>query len=332
MTPHQIRPIRLLTRRDMLALGAAAAVAPSIGWAQDFPAKPIRLMVGFASGGGVDLTARLLGPHLSEELKSSIVVENKSGASGMICSEYVARAQPDGYTLMFTGGSAVAIAPHLVAKPPINSLTDLAPINTIGASPLVISMHPSLGARNLQEFITLARTRKLTLGSAGTGSLTHLSIELLSQATGGNITHVPYKGGGPALVDALAGHVNGIVSDIPPVFQHYQEGRLVPVGITSEQRIDILPHVAPVNELVKGFSAASWFGFFAPAKTPQAIVDRMSAAILKVAAREDLRAQLKKAGVLPGAQPTPEAFRKFVAEESARWGKVVRDKGITMAS
>lgn len=328
-TNHHARGTRL-SRRELLALGLAGSVAPRLAWAQDFPSRPIRLMVGFAPGGGVDISARVLAPRLGEELKTSVVVENKAGASGMICSEYVAKAPPDGYTLMYTGGSAVTIAPQLVAKPPINSLTDLVPVNVAGASPLVVSMHPGAGIRSLPEFLAQARTRDLKIASAGIGTLTHLVIELLSQATGGRIVHVPYKGGGAALADALAGHVDAMVSDIPPVFPNYQEGKLVPVAVTSEQRVEMLPGVPTMNEVVKGFTAAAWNGMFAPRGTPQAVVDKVSAAFVKVVAREDVAGQLKKAGILPATYPTPEAFRKFVGDEYARWGKLVKEKNITM--
>jgi tripartite-type tricarboxylate transporter receptor subunit TctC len=325
---HPSAAAATLSRRELLALGAAFSLAPTSAWCEDYPARPIRLMVGFAPGGGVDVSARIIAPRLGEELKTTIVVDNKAGASGMICSEYVARATPDGYTLMYTGGSAVTIAPQLVAKPPINSLTDLVPVNVVGASPLVISMHPGAGIRTLAEFMAQARSRDLKLASAGIGTLTHLTIELLSQATGGRIVHVPYKGGGAALADALAGHVDGMVSDIPPVFAQFQDGRLVPVAVTSEQRVDMLPAVPTMNEVVRGFTAASWNGLFAPKGTPQAIVEKVSAALVKVVGREDIAAQLKKAGVIPGPSASAEAFRSFVAGEFNRWGKLVKERNI----
>jgi tripartite-type tricarboxylate transporter receptor subunit TctC len=320
----------MLSRRHVLALGAATCVLPGVAQAQEYPTRPIRLMVGFASGGGVDLSARLLAPRLGEEMKGTIVVENKAGASGMICSEYVSRSAPDGYTLMYTGGSAVAIAPQLVAKPSINSLTDLAPINLIGASPLVLSLHPGAKIRDLQEFLAQAHTRELKIASAGVGTLTHLTIELLSQATGGKIIHVPYKGGGAALADSLAGHVDGMVSDIPPVFQHFQDRKLLPIALTSEKRFELLPNVPTVGESLKGFSAESWFGVFAPKGTSATIVEKVSAALVKIVAREEIAAQLRKAGVNPFTHSSPEVFQRFVANEYNRWGKLVKEKNITM--
>lgn len=325
------QPTARVSRRELLALGALACAAPITGWAQDFSAKPVRLIVAFAPGGGVDVSARIIAPRLGDELKTPVIVENKVGASGMIGSEFVAKAAPDGFTLLYTGGSAISIVPQLVAKPPINSLTDLVPVNVAGASPLVISLHPSVGIRSLAEFLAQARTRDLKLASAGIGTLTHLTIELLSQATGGRIVHVPYKGGGAAVADALAGHVDGMISDIPPVFQHFQDNRLVPIALTSEQRMDLLPQVPTVHEALKGFTASSWNAVFAPKGTSKAIVDKVNAALVKVVSREDVAAQLKKAGVVPGPYPSPEAFRAFVASEYERWGKLVKDRNITMS-
>ena len=318
-----------MRRRQLLMLGAAVGLAPALAMTQQYPSRPVRLVNGFAVGGGVDYAVRLIAPALGDELKGTMVVENKVGASGMIAAQQVAKSPPDGYTLMITGGSAVMIAPQTVASPNFNPLADLVPINSVGGSPLGIAVHPSLGVRTLKDLITLSRTRQVTIASAGTGTMTHLTIELLIQAApGGDIVHVPYKGGGAAVIDALAGHVNGMVSDIPPMYQHFQEGRLVPLAITSDKRFDILPNVPTANETVPGFSAVSWTCAFAPAKTPQAIIDKVSAAIVKVVAREDISAQLNKGGIIPGSKPTPEAFRKFVEEEYQRWGKLIREKNI----
>ena len=317
-----------LRRRSVLSAVATIAL-PSLVRAQEYPTRPIRMMVGFAPGGGVDVSGRIVAPRLGEELRTSWVVENRAGASGMICSEYVAKSAPDGYTLMYTGGSAVTIAPQLVARPPIDSLQDLVPVNMVGGSPLVLSLSPSAGVRNLAEFLALARSKPVSLGSAGAGTLTHLTIEMLGQATGNKIIHVPYKGGGAAVVDALAGHVQGMISDPPPVLQHFQEGRLLPIAVTSDRRLDGLPGVPTLSEALPGMTAIAWNGFFAPAKTPQAIVERLSAAIVKVCSQDDVAAQLRKAGVIPSALGSPEEFRRFVAAESERWGRLVREKKIT---
>ena len=232
-------------RRQLLMLGAAVGLAPALAMAQQYPSRPVRLVNGFAVGGGVDYAVRLIAPALGDELKGTMVVENKVGASGMIAAQQVAKLPPDGYTLMITGGSAVMIAPQTVASPNFNPLADLVPINSVGGSPLAIAVHPSLGVRTLKDLIALSRTRQVTIASAGTGTMTHLTIELLAQAaSGGDILHVPYKGGGAAVIDALAGHVNGMVSDIPPMYQHFQEGRLVPLAITSDMRFDIVPNVS----------------------------------------------------------------------------------------
>jgi tripartite-type tricarboxylate transporter receptor subunit TctC len=319
---------RQILRRDFLVIGAAACVMPSGSWAQDYPVKPIRMFVAHAAGGGVDLSARLVSDVLTADLKAPVVIENKAGASGMLCADYVAKARPDGYSLMICGGSAVTIAPHFVGQPSFNAMTDLTPVNTIGASPLAISLNPGLGIRTLREFMEAARTRSVTLGSAGGGSLTHLVIEKLSQATGGRILHVPYKGGGPGVIDALGGHVDGMVTDLPPVQQHFRSGALIPISITSERRSDLLSDVPTLSEAIPGFAATSWLGYFAPAKTPQLIVDKISAALMRAVARDEIANQLKKTGIEPYSYPTPGEFGTFFRDEYNRWGAFIRESGI----
>ncbi|MEJ8850748.1 tripartite tricarboxylate transporter substrate binding protein [Variovorax rhizosphaerae] len=320
----------LLQRRQWLTFAAAAAVmaSPGLARAQQFPSKPIRLLNGFAAGGGSDNVVRLVTPALAAELKATLVVENKTGASGMIAVDYVVKAPPDGYTLLMTPGSSVMIAPQAAPKPTFDALTDLVPINTLGGSPLVISAHPSLKVRTLKELIALSRTRPISIASAGTGTMTHLVIELLIKATGDTFTHVSYKGSAPGIVDAIGGHVDAIVSDISSAMQHFSDGRLIPLAVTSEQRFDLLPNVPTANDTLPGVTGMNWTCAFAPAKTPQAIVDQISAAMVKVVARDDIRASLKQNGLIPITYRDPEAFRKFVVEEYTRWGKLIRERNI----
>lgn len=321
----------VLRRREWIAFTAAFMAAPALAQAQaqQYPSsKPIRLLNGFAAGGGSDIVVRLVAPALGAELKATMIVENKTGASGMIAADHVAKSAPDGYTLLVTPGSAVMIAPQTSPKPPFDALTDLVPINTIGGSPLVISVHPSLGVRTLKDLVALSRTRKISMASAGTGTMTHLVIELLIKSTGDNFTHVAYKGSSPGIVDAIGGHVDGIVSDISSAMQHFNEGRLIPLAVTSAQRFDQLPNVPTANDTLPGLTAVSWTCAFAPAKTPQAILDKLSDAIVRVVARDDISASLKQNGLIPVTYRDPAAFRTFVAEEYARWGKLIREKHI----
>jgi tripartite-type tricarboxylate transporter receptor subunit TctC len=328
MHPSFLRRGGAIVRLSSLVVGLAALLAPQLAAAQEYPSRPIRLVVGYPPGGSNDIVARIIAPRLAEVLGASVVVENRAGASGVIGADYVAKAAPDGYTLLAASASPVVITPHTIARIPFNTLTDFAPINTVGLTPEAIAVAPSLGVNTLKELLALARTRQVTLSSSGTGGLPHLTIELLMQAAKGNIVHVPYKGAGPAMADTLAGHVNGIVMDVPPLYPLIQDGRLKALAVTSDKRVEFLPGVPTAQEELPGFNVTNWVGVFAPAKTPPAIVARLNAALVKVVAREDVRAQLIRVAVVPSSMASPEAFQKFVGEEFHRWGKLVKDKNI----
>lgn len=318
-----------MVRRSLLILGLAAVFAPGFAGAQQFPNKPIRMIVGYPPGGSNDIVARIMAPRLSEELGTTVVVENKAGVSGAIGADFVAKAAPDGYTVLLASASPVVITPHTIPKIPFNTLTDFAPINTVGLTPEAIAVAPSLGVKNLKELLDLARTREVSLASSGTGGLPHLTIELLMQAArNSKIVHVPYKGAGPAVTDTLAGHVNGIVMDVPPLYPLIQDGRLQALAVTSAKRVEFLPKVPTAQEVLPGFDVTNWVGVFAPAGTPQPVVDKLHAAIDKVVARPDVREQLLKVAVVPSTMASPAAFQQFVAGEFNRWGKLVKDKNI----
>ncbi len=328
MTLMNSRRGRAFARRSLLALGIAVGIAPGFAFAQDYPNKPVRMVVGYPPGGSNDIVARIIAPRLAEALGVSVVVENKAGVSGAIGADFVAKSAPDGHTLFLASASPVVITPHTIPKIPFNTLTDFAPINTVGLTPEAIAVAPSLGVKNLKEMLALARTRQVSLASSGTGGLPHLTIELLIQASKGNIVHVPYKGAGPAVSDTLAGHVNGIVMDVPPLFPFIQDKRLHALAVTSAKRVEFLPNVPTAQEELPGFNVTNWVGLFAPAKTPKPVVDKLNAALGKVVAREDVRAQLLKVAVVPSTMSSPEAFQQFVAAEFHRWGKLVKDKNI----
>jgi tripartite-type tricarboxylate transporter receptor subunit TctC len=328
MTKMPLLRARVAVRRSFLALALGAALAPALGVAQDLNAKPIRMIVGYPPGGSNDIVARIVAPKLAEALGATVVVENKAGVSGAIGADFVAKAAPDGYTLLLASASPVVITPHTIPKIPFNTLTDFTPINTVGLTPEAIAVAPSLGVKTLKELLTLAQTKQVSLASSGTGGLPHLTIELLIQASKGKIVHVPYKGAGPAVTDTLAGHVNGIVMDIPPLFPLIQDGRLTALAVTSEKRVEFLPNVPTAQDELPGFNVSNWVGIFAPAKTPKPIVDKINAAIAKIVAREDVRAQLLKVAVVPSVMPSTDAFSKFVTAEFNRWGKLVKEKNI----
>ena len=328
MIPKLPRSGRAMVRRSLLVLGLVATMAPGFAAAQDFPNKPVRMVVGYPPGGSNDIVARIVAPRLAEVLGTSVVVENKAGVSGAIGADFVAKSAPDGYTLLLASASPVVITPHTIPKIPFNTLTDFAPINTVGLTPEAIAVAPSLGVKNLKEMLALARTRQLSLASSGTGGLPHLTIELLIQAAKGKIVHVPYKGAGPAVTDTLAGHVQGIVMDVPPLFPFIQDGRLQALAVTSDKRVEFLPNVPTAQEELPGFNVTNWVGVFAPARTPKPVLEKLNAALAKVVAREDVRAQLIKVAVVPSTMQSSEAFTQFVAGEFNRWGKLVKEKNI----
>lgn len=314
------------TRRSMIALGLSLGLAPGWSRAQNPLSKPIRLIVPVAPGGSNDFGARVIAPHLAEALGTTIIVENKPGASSTLGADYVAKSTPDGLTLLFCSANAVAVAPQTFAKPPFNFPTDLTSINMVGQTASSIAVHPGLGVKNLAELIALSKTREVSLGSSG--ELTRLIIESLIQDSGAKILHVPYKGGGPAIADALGGHISGVVQDVPTFIPLHQDGKLIIITVASEKRLGFLPNVQTVNETIPGFSVTNFLGLFAPAKTPRPIIDRINAGIQKVVAREDVRAQFIKAAVEPGTMASPEVFHQHVLEHYRRWGKLLREKNL----
>jgi tripartite-type tricarboxylate transporter receptor subunit TctC len=318
-------------RRVGHALAALLLACGLSAQAQDFPAKPIHLVVGYTPGGSNDLIARIIAPPLGEALHTSVIVENRPGASGAVGAEYVVRANPDGYTLFAASASPVVITPHTLPNVAFDTRTDFAPINTIGLTPEAIAIGPKLDVHSLEELLAVARTRPVTLASSGMGGLPHLTIELLTQASHAKIVHVPYKGAAPAASDTLAGHVDGIVMDLPPLYPLIQQGKLKALAMTSDKRFELLPAVPTAHEELPGFTVTNWMGVFAPARTPRPVVDRIDAALKQVVARPDVRQQLLKIAVTPSVMASPDAFRQFVAEEFDRWGRLVKDKHITAA-
>ena len=249
------------------------AVLPS-ATAQDFSAKPITLVVGFPAGGSNDLVARLIAPHLSEALKTSVIIDIKAGASGTIAAGAVVRAAPDGHTLLVSSLSPTVLTPQTMRKPPYDPRVDLIPINMLGYTPETIAVGPTLpNVKTLAELIALAQTREITMSSAGVGGFPHLAIELFKIATKGKFVHVPYKGATPAVADTAAGHVDATMMDTPPLLGLIKEGRLTALAVSSEKRLSVLPNVPTAQETVPGFIAVSWIGLFAPAKTPAAVLN-----------------------------------------------------------
>ncbi len=295
---------------------------------QSFPGKPLRLVVGFTPGGGVDINARLLAAKLTELLGQQVIVENKPGAGTNIANEYVAKSAPDGYTLLFNS-SAFAINLALYQNPPY-ALRDFAAVSAFSESTNLLVVSASLPARSLQEVLALARERPgaLNYSSAGAGTSQHLAGELFKLRTGTNIVHVPYKGSAPALTALVAGEVQMSFSNTVAINQHVKSGRLRALAVAGAKRTALMPEVPTMKEAgVEGVEVPLWFGLLAPAATPREIVQTLSAAVAKAANSPDLRKRLLEQGADPVGN-TPEEFDRQLHEEVARWMEVVKISGV----
>lgn len=307
----------------------AAALAPAVSSAQTYPARTVRIIVPYAPGGNTDITARAIGGKLADVFGQQVIVDNRPGGATNIGSELAAKAAPDGYTI-FMGGASNAINMSLYAKPPYDTLRDFAPVTLCVKGANVLSVHPSLPAKNLKELIALARSRpgQLNFASSGLGSSNQMAGELLKVMAGINIVHVPYKGNSPALTDTVAGHVHMIFSGVPALVPHIQSGRLRAVAIGSLKRFTAIPEVPTFDESgVKGYEATTWFGLMAPIKTPREIVARLNAEVARIIASAEIRNRFINDGLEPigGSQ---EEFAKFIRDEIAKYAKVIKAAGI----
>ena len=310
-----------------LGLLVAAAVA-STACAQDWPAKPVRVVVAFTAGGTTDILARSVGQQLSEKLKQSFVIDNRPGAGGNLGTEIVVRAPADGYTLIVNSVGPIAVNPTLYPKLPYNPLTELVPIVQIADVPNVLVVNPSLPVKNFDEFIAYARANpgKLNYASTGIGTSAHLSGFILGKRAEITATHVPYKGA-DALRDLLAGRVQFMFATIPSVMAHINSGGLRALAVTSTRRSRSLPDVPTVADSgFPGFEAGSWFGYFAPKGTPPEVVATLNKAVNEIIAVPAMEAQLVKEGADP-AGGTPQQFAQFVQREFEKWRQVAQDSG-----
>jgi tripartite-type tricarboxylate transporter receptor subunit TctC len=310
------------------ALAAVLFVA-SPAAAQNYPVRPVRMIVPFAAGGNTDITARAIGARLSEVFGQQIVVENRPGGATNIGSELVAKAPADGYTILM-GGATNAINMSTQAKPPYDTLRDFAPVILCVKGANVLSMHPSVPARNLKELIALARARpdQLNFASSGLGSSNQMAGELFKMMANINIVHVPYKGNAPALTDTIAGHVEMMFSGVPALIPHIQSGRLRAIAIGSLKRFTAIPEVPTFDESgVKGYEATTWFGLMAPVKTSKEIVARWNVEVGKILASPDLKGRFINEGLEPMGG-TQEEFGRFIRAEIEKYAKVVKATGM----
>jgi tripartite-type tricarboxylate transporter receptor subunit TctC len=314
--------------RSFLLLNVASAVvlaASHSATAQNYPARTVRVVVPYAAGGNTDIVARLIAQHLTSAWGQQVIVDNRPGGATNIGSEFVARAQPDGYTLLM-GGASNAINMTLFRKPPYDTLKDFAPIVlcTVGAN--LLTVHPSLPTQNLRELMALARAKpgQLNFASSGIGSSNHMAGELFKLMANINIVHVPYKGNSPALTDLVGGHIEmgfaGITAQIPLI----DSGKLRAIAVSSRERFPAIPKVPTFNESgLPGYESSTWFGLMAPAAAPQDVVRKVNADVAKVLARQDIRDRLQHDGQVPGGAPT-DSFVKFVRDEIAKYAKVIK--------
>ncbi|NML47575.1 tripartite tricarboxylate transporter substrate binding protein [Ramlibacter sp. G-1-2-2] len=309
------------------ALGAAAPLA----FAQDYPVRPIRLVVGYPPGGANDIIARLMAQHLSEELGQQVVVDNRAGANGVIGSDAVAKAAPDGYTLLAAGMTPMVLNRLTYKKLPYNAASDFVGISEVASSPMLFAVRPDLKLRSLDDLVKLARDKpgKINFATVGSGGSTRVVFELLKQSTGVDLRYVPYKGAGAAITDILGGIADGMAVDFAALYPFVKEGKLTALAITSDTRSPLLPDVRTVAEQGHPeLTCGNWYALSAPAKTPQPIVDKLHAAVAKMVQSPEMKKQLLAQGCEPKASASPQAFNQFAAAELARWGKVIKTAGI----
>lgn len=312
------------------ALMAAMLAAMTGAGAQTYPSKPIRLIVGFAAGGGTDLVARAVGPKLADALGQTVIVENKPGASGMLSAGLVAKSPPDGYTLLVTAAGIMTIAPNFHAKPPFDTFRDFESIALIVTSPFVVVTNPSLPVKTLADFNALAKSKpgSINFGSSGTGGAPHLSGELYKRMAGVDIVHVPYKGLAPALVDLLGGQIQASFADVNLVLKHVEAGKLRALAVTGSRRFSVLPDVPTVSEAgVAGYRAETWYGLSAPAGTPAAIIARLYAEVRKAVDSPELQKQFVTQGLVPSTFTTAE-YSALIREDYNKWSKLIKDANI----
>jgi tripartite-type tricarboxylate transporter receptor subunit TctC len=325
--------MKLPHRRQFLRLAVGAAALPTVSRtarAQAYPAQPVRLIVGYAAGGGADITARLMGQWLSERLGQPFVVENRPGAATNIGTEAVVRASPDGYTLLLIS-PANAINATLYERLNFNFIRDIAPVGNIIRVPLVMVINPSLSAKTVPEFIAHAKANpsKINMASAGAGGSDHMSGEMFKTMTGVSMIHVPYRGGSPAMTDLIGGRVQVSFASMPTSIEYIKAGKLRALAVTTATRSDVLPEIPTVSDFVPGYEASTWWGLGAPKGTPAETIDKLNKEINAGLADPKMRARLALLGgdVMSGS---PAEFGKFIADETEKWDKVIRAANIKL--
>lgn len=317
-----MRSVRWCGAVVMLLLAQALA-------AQSYPTRPIRLIIPYPPGGPTDFVGRIIGQKVSQSLGQQVVVDNRPGAGTIIGSELVARAAPDGYTLLFGTGGGTFLAPLMLPKVPYDPHRDFAPISMLVQSPQVLVVHPSVAANSVSELVALAKAKPgaLNFASVGTGTSPHLGGELFQSLTATKIVHVPYKGTAPAMTDLIAGQVQMMFTSMPTVLAHVKAGRLRLLGTGGTKRSAVIPDTPSIAETVPGFELVTWYGIFAPVRTPDEIVRKLNAEIVKALADPESRDRLTAQGLEP-APMTPQELRRYTEQDSSRWARLIKAAGI----
>jgi tripartite-type tricarboxylate transporter receptor subunit TctC len=313
-----------LVRLSVLCAGALVAASAA---AQNYPGKPVRIIVPFAPGGATDIVTRVVAQKLNEIWSQQVIVDNRAGAGGNIGGELAARSAPDGYTLFMTSGSIVTANQHIYKKMPFDPAKDLVPVTNVASGPQVLVVTPTFPPKTVKEFIDLAKAkpRQISYGSAGFGSQTHLAAENFLYTAKIEVIHVPYKGEAPAIVDTMAGQVPFSTPNLAAAINFIQQGKLRPLGVTSKQRSPQLPNVPAVAETLPGFENLGWFGFMVPTGTPKEVVDKIYRDTAKALEAGEIKSRFEGLGMAPVGNP-PAEFAKYVREETERWAKIVRER------
>lgn len=310
----------------MTVLLAGALALASVANAQTYPQQPVRMVVPFPPSGGADILARVMAQKLSEALRVQVIVDNRAGAGGMIGSEYVARAAPDGYTLVFSTSSSLAVNPHVVPKAAYDPIRDFSSIMLVAAAPNVLVVHPSVPATSVKSLIALAKSRpgELNIASNGTGTLSHLMAELFMLRAGVKLVHVPYKGAAPAVIDTMAGNVSVLFASFPSVSAQMRAGRFRALAVTSAKRAKVAPELPTVSEAaLPGFQANQWWGISAPAGTPAAVISRLNTELNKVIQDAEVKKRFAAlAAEIAGG--SPRDFDAYLKSDYDKWGEVVK--------
>ncbi|MEO7725713.1 MAG: tripartite tricarboxylate transporter substrate binding protein [Burkholderiales bacterium] len=323
--------MKISTRSLAAGLLSASFLSAVPVYAQSFPTRPMRVIVPYAPGGSTDVVMRIIAPRMSDILGQQVVVENRPGGSSTIGLDIAAKSPPDGYT-MGVANLTFGANPSLFKKMPFDSEKDLAPVSLVSIVTLVLTVHPSVPARSVKELIALAKSKpgSLNYGSAGNVSANHLATERFNHMTGTKMVHIPYKGGGPAVISIVSGETAILMATIPSSIQHFQSGRLIPLGVTTLKRNAALPDVPSINEAgVPGYESIEWNGVMVPAGTPPAVIARLNQAIVKSLAIPEVKERILGLGADPVGS-TPEEFATFIKKEMATWSKVIKEVGITI--